>query len=115
MTSILQDKFILSEEQEHSTKVLVVAATTISAGHEIYSRGRRPPGPHTQSVERVIQLIEVAEVTVIVCDYQLEDGTCFDLLKALKEENPTTPRLPFTSSATPVKATSVLKPSTSER
>lgn len=69
-------------------KILVVAAAhdfrtgmrsmLEAEGYEVLSR---------QSVERTTQLLEVSEITMIVTDYELEDGNYYDLLKAVKESD----------------------------
>ncbi|MCM8526401.1 MAG: response regulator, partial [Lentisphaeraceae bacterium] len=74
--------------QTIDNKILVVAAAQDfrsgmrsmleSAGYEVLSR---------QSVERTTQLLEVSEITMIVSDFELEDGNYFDLLKTIKESD----------------------------
>lgn len=72
--------------QAIENKILLVAANQDfrsgmrsmleAAGYEVLSR---------QSVERTIQLLEVSEITMIVSDYELEDGSYLDLLQAIKD------------------------------
>ena len=40
-----------------------------------------------QSTERTIQLLEMTEVSLIISDFELEDGNYFDLLKAIRTNN----------------------------
>lgn len=78
----------MKTQQTIENKILVVAAAhdfrsgmrsmLESAGYEVLSR---------QSVERTTQLLEVSELTMIVSDFELEDGNYFDLLKAIKESD----------------------------
>ncbi|NQZ57552.1 MAG: response regulator, partial [Lentisphaeraceae bacterium] len=70
---------------ESNSKILLVAssdnfrqgirAILEEKGYEVFSR---------QSIERCIQLLELSDIALVICDYQLEDGTSLDLLQKLQ-------------------------------
>ena len=78
----------MKTQQTVENKILIVAAAhdfrsgmrsmLEAADYEVLSR---------QSVERTVQLLEVSEITMIVSDFELEDGNYYDLLKAIKDSD----------------------------
>ena len=77
----------MKKQKTVENRVLIVAsdngfrdgmrAILESEGFQVLSR---------QSVERTVLLLEMTEVSLIVSDYELEDGTYYDLLSAIREE-----------------------------
>ena len=103
----------MQKQKTIENKILIVAAAhdfrsgmrsmLEAAGYEVLSR---------QSVERTVQLLEVSEVTMIVSDFELEDGNYLDLLKAIKETDTyysETPIYCIGDEATPDECVKVLK------
>jgi len=76
----------MDSKDQREDKILIVAATDSfrngmrgileSEGYKVFTR---------QSIERCIQLLELSDISLVVCDNKLEDGTSLDFLKELKE------------------------------